>query len=216
MSLATLREIIRAHKLTFFSVLLLIFGLTTAFCVLATPIYRSEALVMISQGQTRTEQMQFPDTLRFQLNSQRYVIESDEVLREAIAAIGPQALFPARARTALAELRDRLSGSAWAAQLGLGRGDDDRSEIDHALLQVKKRLGVNAEKDSQILWLAFRHEDPRIAEQFLNLVVDGFVRRQVALSGNTEAPLFFREQADRYRADYADASAKLNEFAKQH
>ena len=67
-----------------------------------------------------------------------------------------------------------------------------------------------------MLWLAFRHEDPKIAEQFLNLVVDGFVRRQLALSGNTNAPAFFRDQASRYRADYASASLKLNDFARQH
>src|SRR5262249_14969479 len=159
-------------------------------------------LVMISQGQTHAgqthaEQTQFPDTIRFQINSQIYVIQSDDVLREAIAAIGPRTLFPDRSRTVLSDLRDRLTGSDWAARLGLARQEDDRTDIDRALLKVRKSLAVNAEKDSQVLWLAFRHEDPKIAERFLNLVLNGFVRRHIAISGNTEAPLFFREQAAR-------------------
>src|SRR5262249_50735777 len=133
MSLATLREIIRARKLTFLSVFVLIVGATAVFCFLATPIYRSEALVMISQGQTHKQQMQFPDTLRFQLNSQIYVIQSDDVLRQAIATITPQALFPDRSRSLLAELRDRLSESAWADQLGFAHSDAGRSDIDDAL-----------------------------------------------------------------------------------
>jgi uncharacterized protein involved in exopolysaccharide biosynthesis len=48
------------------------------------------------------------------------------------------------------------------------------------------------------------------------LVVDGYVQRQADLSGNAAAPSFFRKQAARYRADYNVASAKLNEFARDH
>ncbi|HLH93090.1 MAG TPA: Wzz/FepE/Etk N-terminal domain-containing protein [Xanthobacteraceae bacterium] len=216
MSLATLREIIRARRLTFLSVTLLVFGGTVAFCLLATPIYRSEALVMISQGRTHTDRTEFPDTIRFEINSQIYVIQSDDVLREAIATIGPQTLFPGRSDTIVDDLRDRLGQSGWAAWLGLDLKQDTRTDVDRALLKVRKRLSVSAEKDSQVLWLGFRHEDPKVAERFLNLVLDGFVRRQVALSGNTAAPEFFRDQAARYRADYTTASARLNDFAKKH
>ena len=94
--------------------------------------------------------------------------------------------------------------------------DEARSDVDRALLKVKKRLAVTLEKDSQILSLTFRHEDPKIAEQFLSLVVRDFLQRQADLSGNAEAPAFFREQAARYRDEYKSASAELSEFAKKH
>ena len=176
-------------------VFLLVFGAMFAFCALVTPIYRSEApLVMISQGQTHADQAQFPDTLRYQINSQIYVIESDAVLRPAIAATGPQVLFP---------------------DLERSKASDTISDLDQALMNVKKRFAVYAEKDSQVVWLGFRHETKKVAQQFLNLVVEGFVQRQLALSGNTNAPSFFRDQVSRYRADYAHASVKLNEFARQ-
>ena len=194
MSLATLRDLIWAHKPTFFMVFLLVFGATFAFCALVTPIYRSEALVMISQGQTHADQAQFPDTLRYQINSQLYVIESDAVLRPAIAATGPRVLFP---------------------DLERSKRSQSISDIDQALMNVKKRFAVYAEKDSQVVWLGFRHENKQVAQQFLDLVVEGFVRRQLALSGNTNAPSFFRDQVSRYRADYAHASLKLNAFAKE-
>ncbi len=194
MSLATLRDLIWAHRPTFFMVFLLVFGATFAFCALVTPIYRSEALVMISQGQTHADQAQFPDTLRYQVNSQIYVIESDAVLRPAIAATGPRVLFP---------------------DLDRSKRSDGISDIDQALMNVKKRFAVYAEKDSQVVWLGFRHQSPRVAQQFLNLVVNGFVRRQLALSGNTNAPSFFRDQVSRYRTDYANASLKLNTFARE-
>ena len=126
MSLATLRDLIWAHKPTFFTVFLLVFGATIAFCALVTPIYRSEALVMISQGQTHADQAQFPDTLRYQINSQLYVIESDAVLQPAIAATGPRVLFP---------------------DLERSKRSDGISDIDQALMNVKKRFAVYAEKD---------------------------------------------------------------------
>ena len=94
--------------------------------------------------------------------------------------------------------------------------DEGRSDIDRALLKVKKRLAVNLEKDSQILSLTFRHQDPKIAEQFLSLVVRDFLQRQADLSGNAEAPAFFHQEAARYRDEYKKASDELSDFSKQH
>ena len=126
MSLATLGDLIWAHKRAFFLAFLTVFGATYAFCRLVTPMYRSEALVMISQGQSRADQVQFPDVIKYHLNSQIYVIESDNVLRPAIAAIGTMALFP---------------------HLQLGQSSDGHLDIDQAIVFAKKRLAVSAEKD---------------------------------------------------------------------
>jgi hypothetical protein len=54
-------------------------------------------LLMISSGRSQGQQQQqapFADTIRYQINSQIYIIESEDVLRHAIAQIGPQTLFP--------------------------------------------------------------------------------------------------------------------------
>ena len=158
--------------------------------------FESEALLMISEN--RSHQSRFPDALRYEINSEIHVIESDGVLRQAIESIGPQTLFPNR---------DWALSSTSAV---------DSSPIDLALLKVRKRLSVAVERDSKVVRLRFRHEDPKRAAQFLTLVVDASLRRHVDLGGNAAASSFFRAQAARYRDDYDGASARWNEFAGAH
>jgi uncharacterized protein involved in exopolysaccharide biosynthesis len=228
MSFSALSRIVWARKLTFVTFFALITVAAVAFGFLATPIFQSKAVVMISPARSQAQQQAvYPDTLRYQINSQIYVIESEDVLRRAIAEIGVETLFPDDRSNSWHSAAIVLS--PWAAQLipeniqtffrdmaALTRSEEAGSEIDRALLQAKKRLAVRAEKESQVLSLTFRHEDPDIAEKFLQLVVDGFLKRQADLTGNEVAPSFFRQQADHYRNDYKTASAKLSEFAQGH
>jgi len=79
MSFSALSRIVWARKLTFVTVFTLIMAGTVAFCLLATPVFQSKALVMISPGRLQGQQQQqapYPDTLRYQINSQIFIIES--------------------------------------------------------------------------------------------------------------------------------------------
>jgi polysaccharide biosynthesis transport protein len=231
MSFSALSKIILARKLTFFTVSVFITASAVAFTLLVTPVFQSEALLMTTLDRAQRQQAQFPDTLRYQLNSQIYIINSEDVLRQAITEFGSQRLFPKQPHPwhALSALRSvSPSGlsepiskvseviSKVANLLKPQNPEEDRSDVDRALLQVKKRLAVNVEKDSQILSLTFRHEDPKIAEQFLGVVVRDFLQRQADLSGNAEAPAFFRQEASRYREEYKEASTALSEFARKN
>jgi succinoglycan biosynthesis transport protein ExoP len=214
MSLGTLFLIVWKRRLAFFLAFLLISaGLGAAFAYV-TPMFESEALLMISED--RSHQSRFPDALRYEINSEIYVIASDGVLRQAIESIGPQNLFPDRGQLSGAD-GPLLRLVAWFKDWALSSTSaTDGSPIDLALLKVRKRLSVAVERDSKVVQLRFRDEDPKRAGQFLTLVVDAFLRRHVDISGNAAASSFFREQAARYRDDYDRASAKWNEFAGAH
>jgi succinoglycan biosynthesis transport protein ExoP len=222
MSFSVLGKIVWEKKLTFLTVFALIVASAITFTLLVTPMFQSEALLMTTLDRAQRQQAQYPDTLRYQLNSQIYIINSEDVLRQAINEFGPQRLFPDRTHSVswhpLSVLPPALSAAVAkiAASIRSENPDEGRSDVDRALLKVKKRLAVTLEKDSQILSLTFRHEDPKIAEQFLELVVRDFLQRQADLSGNAEAPAFFRQEAARYRDEYKKASAELSEFAKEH
>jgi uncharacterized protein involved in exopolysaccharide biosynthesis len=226
MSFSALSKIVWARKLTFLIVFSLIVASAIAFTLQVTPMFQSQALLMTTLDRAQRQQAQFPDTLRYQLNSQIYIINSEDVLRQAISEFGPQKLFPEQGRSAhwsvpwhaLSFLPSRFLTLVQdiANSLASKDVDDDRTDADRALLKVKKRLAVTLEKDSQVLSLTFRHEDPKIAEQFLGLVVRDFLKRQADLSGNAAAPAFFREQAARYRDEYKKASAELSDFARKH
>jgi len=222
MSFSVVSKIVWARKLTFLLVFALIAASAVAFTLLVTPVFQSQALLMTTLDRAQRQQTQFPETLRYQLNSQIYIINSEDVLREAISDFGPRNLYPDQNKAISWQVLSALP-PALAAIIGRGanllrpkNSDEGRSDIDRALLKVKKGLAVNLEKDSQILTLSFRHTDPKIAEQFLGVVVRDFLRRQADLSGNAEAPAFFHQEAARYRDEYKKASAELSDFSKQH
>jgi succinoglycan biosynthesis transport protein ExoP len=235
MSFSVLSKIVWARKLTFLTVFTTIVVGAIFLTRLVTPMYQSEALLMTTLDRAQRQQAQFPDTLRYQLNSQIYIINSDDVLRQSIGEFGPQRLFPVRTQAGLWHALDAASSRALnllppkvlavmsppadsptANRVQPRAPDEEGPDADRALSQVKKRLAVTLEKDSQILSLTFRHEDPQIAKQFLGLVVRDFLQRQADLSGNAEAPSFFRQQAVHYRDEYKRASAELSEFANKH
>jgi succinoglycan biosynthesis transport protein ExoP len=222
MSFSVVSKIVWTRKFSFLVVFALILASAVAFTLLVTPMFQSEALLMTTLDRAQRQQAQFPDTLRYQLNSQIYIINSEDVLRQAIGEIGPQRLFPehrdstfSRAMTLLPPNLSSMILRA-ASLLQSKNPDEIRSDVDRALVKVKKRLAVNLEKDSQILSLTFRHEDPKIAEQFLALVVRDFLQRQAELSGNAAAPAFFRQEAARYRDEYKKASDELSRFTREH
>jgi polysaccharide biosynthesis transport protein len=222
MSFSVLGKIVWERRFTFLTVFALIVASAITFSLLVTPMFQSEALLMTTLDRAQRQQAQYPDTLRYQLNSQIYIINSEDVLRQAVSEFGPQRLFPDQTHSvswySLRVLPPVLSATVAkiAGSLRFENPDEGRSDVDRALLKVKKRLAVTLEKDSQILSLTFRHEDPKIAERFLGLVVRDFLQRQADLSGNAEAPAFFRQEAARYRDEYKKASGELSEFAKEH
>jgi polysaccharide biosynthesis transport protein len=50
----------------------------------------------------------------------------------------------------------------------------------------------------------------------LGLIVRDFLQRQADLSGNAEAPAFFRQEAAHYRDEYKKASTELTDFARKN
>jgi polysaccharide biosynthesis transport protein len=222
MPFSVISKIVWARRFTFLTIFTFMVAGAIAFTLRVTPIFQSEALLMTTLDKAQRQQAQYPDTLRYQLNSQIYIINSEDVLRQAIGEFGAQRLFPDQGHPAQSHLLDVVPKRILEPVAGIAASvlprnpDDERSDADRALLKVKKRLAVTLEKDSQILSLTFRHEDPKVAEQFLGLVVRDFLQRQADLSGNAEAPAFFRRQAARYRDEYKQASAELSEFARKH
>src|SRR5262249_20297449 len=158
-------------------------------------------LLMVSEG--RSQQYQSPEMLRYNLNSQLYMIESEDVLRQAIATIGPQTLLyhqEAKSSTdrSLAEVQSALSA--------------DGSLDDIAFLKFRKQLTASAEKDSQVFKVSFRHWDPEVAKRFLRAVIEAFLQRRANLSGNADALSFSDGQAKKDGSEYESASARLSAF----
>ncbi|MGB7836203.1 MAG: hypothetical protein WBL84_28790 [Xanthobacteraceae bacterium] len=201
MPLSTWARIIWDKRSVFLAVFGIVAVLSIAFAFLVSPVYRADALLLVTEGRSHQEGARYPDFLRYKINSQLFIIESEDVLRGAIAAVGAEKLFPDLADG----FNDRFEG----------RGKDAPAN-EAAYLKAKKQLNIGTEKDTQVLRLSFTHEDPELAARFLNAIIDVFLKRQAELSGNSEAPAFFRAQVKRYRSDYDRASLELSNFSKSN
>ena len=199
MPLSTWARIIWVKRSAFLAVFAVIAVLSIAFVFLVSPVYRADALLLVTEG--RSHQDRFPDFLRYKINSQLFILESEDVIRGALAAVGTGKLYPG------------LSDGFDERFDGKGK---DASANEAAYIKAQKQLKITAEKDTQVLRLSFSHEDPELAAQFLNAVIDVFLKRQAELSGNAEAPAFFRDQVKRYRREYDRASLELSNFSKSH
>jgi polysaccharide biosynthesis transport protein len=200
MPLSTWARIIWAKRSAFFAVFGVIAALSIAFVFLVSPVYRADALLLVTESRSHQE-TRYSDLLRYKINSQLFIIESEDVIRGAIATVGADKLYPG--------LSDGFD------ERFKGRGKDAPAN-EAAYIKAKKQLNIAAEKDTQVLRLSFAHEDPELAARFLNAIIDVFLKRQAELSGNSEAPAFFRAQVQRYKSDYDRASLELSNFSKSH
>jgi len=144
MSFSVVSKIVWARKLTFLVVFALITACAIVFTQLVTPMFQSEALLMTTLDRAQRQQTQFPDTLRYQLNSQIYIVYSEDVLRQAISEFGPQRLYPDQKKAWHWQggLPPNMSAvvAMGANLLRSGNPDEGLSDVDRALLKVKKRL----------------------------------------------------------------------------
>ena len=193
LSVASLVSLVWARRLVFLAVFAATALVGLGVTLSLRSLYQSETLLVLNEGRPSQQQQLFSEVLRYRINSLTYVIESEDVLKQAVSQVGHSKLFPRG-----------------------GDVSDNEAALDKSIRALRKRLKVVAERDSQILRLTFRHENPAVAQEFLNSVVDMFLARQSEIYGNSEAPAFFRRQAERYDAEYQQASNKLAEFAKQH
>jgi uncharacterized protein involved in exopolysaccharide biosynthesis len=115
MSFSVLGKIIWERGSTFLTVFASIVAGAIIFTLLVTPMFQSEALLMTTLDRSQRQQTQYADALRYQLNSQIYIINSEDVLRQAVSEFGPQKLFPEQTHSvswnALSVLQPALSAA---------------------------------------------------------------------------------------------------------
>ena len=68
------------------------------------------------------------------------------------------------------------------------------SATDSAILLLQKKLDVEAVKKSDVITISFQHEDPEIAAQVVNKLVDRFIEYHVLVHQQPQSYGFFDEQ----------------------
>jgi polysaccharide biosynthesis transport protein len=123
------------------------------------------------------------------VRSHVYLLESEDVIRQAVGVVGATRLYP-----------DYQTDGYLKAE-------------DHAYALAKKNLAVKHESLTDIIRVAFRHPDPRLAVEFAQAIVEKFAGRYSDLYTNEKAVAFYRERKEKSREEFIRASGALTAFS---
>jgi polysaccharide biosynthesis transport protein len=178
----------------------------------ATPIYQTEAILAVHPGlYSVTPDKSAPAVSRVELLalSQIALLQSEDVIRGAIATVGPERLNPPNADDS-AWLKGLLPvdmGALWPLP------KRELLVADAAFIRAKSSLTVRQESLTNLIRISFRHPSPVIAVEYTRALVDSFTKKYLEVYNNAAAASFFEEQRQQSRDGLARASSALAEFS---
>ncbi|MEO0818318.1 MAG: hypothetical protein AAFX86_13565 [Pseudomonadota bacterium] len=133
------------------------------------------------------------------------LLRSPVILSTALETQPFEQLYPD-----LAEARDRALGEGRQS-----REDIDRFYSEAAMEALARNFGVGAAPERPVIFTSFTHEDPRLAADMLNLLIDTYLAYRTTLFSDG-AGEDFAAQSDVFQAELTDADRALRAFMLQY
>lgn len=191
-----LLDIIFKHKPMILAVLM-ISAVVTVLVSLASPReYEADATLMINAGREYVYRPEFGEPVysgnRYRLvevvNSEIQILNSRDLKEQVIKTIGIENIYP----TLLSEDKP----------------------LEMAVQTFSKKLAIKSIIDSNIIQLAFTHQDPLITARALNLLIDEYNQKHLDIYGNSALP-FLEEQLRDTEEQLNSAEKALENFRQR-
>jgi uncharacterized protein involved in exopolysaccharide biosynthesis len=163
-------------------------------------VYEARATVLVKFGHEYV--------VRPQVGEQRPLISMtpEEVLNSEAQILSSEDLVTGVIRTITVDRMYRFLLQPWL------RGT---SRFDAARKVFEKNLSVEVVKRSSILRVAFRHRDPQIAAEVVNLLVERYQEKHVRVYADTQTD-FLDTQLKTYETSLRESERKLEGFRQQN
>jgi succinoglycan biosynthesis transport protein ExoP len=170
-------RILRKHRWTVFSIVLVVFTVVLIATLKEKPIYRAQGMLEIEKENpnilTVQELFQLENVSDNYLETQYKVLQSESLARRVIAELhldqkeefNPQRSWWFRGKTAKAADRARLPVDADAEQAVLRRFEDG--------------LSINPVRRSRLVQVSFDSEDPQLAAQVVNVFTSNYIQQNL-------------------------------------
>jgi uncharacterized protein involved in exopolysaccharide biosynthesis len=152
------------------------------------------------------------------------LLESENVIRRAVAMIGSKQLYPPKIKPG--EAVPVTAGiNARAADIAADPPATERSLLgvlqlfkplsadDTAYLAAKRSLSVKPEPQTDLIRVSFRHSNPASAVEFTEAVVHSFIERYYQIYANSAAVTFFWDQQKRSDEAFQRASEAISKYS---
>jgi len=201
-----------ARKIRIVLVTVLLLAATYGLLLFVPKTYESEAGILVAPrdsvytraagdtGPSATE-----STADSAISSQIELIKSRDTLQSVIETQG------------LREVKEFTDpGTSIVGLIGslLGRKPAARDVDETILANLSERLSVKRSRDSLVITVGVRSEDPQLAARLANAIANAHVQRRAALSlsDTAEASVWLEQQIESLRTKVADAEAKVASF----
>lgn len=140
---------------------------------------------VISLGQPSQEEI---------LNSEIEIITNRDLLGKVVDGVGIERLYPG------------LSKKTYRNGV---------TPKDKAVVRLSKKLSVQGVRRSNVIKIAFRHEDPRLAAEVANRLVEGFKEKHLQVYSDPQSS-FLEEQLEDYHRKLSTSEDALRDFKQAH
>lgn len=128
------------------------------------------------------------------VNNEIEIISSKDLLEKTIATVGVDTLYPDLA----------------------ANPPKNKPVVKIAEQQFRDNLSIQGGKDTDILKISFRHENPQIAAKTINILIDLFREKHLRTLKGDNSTAFLENKVLAYRSELATAEEALKEFRDSH
>jgi uncharacterized protein involved in exopolysaccharide biosynthesis len=182
---------------------------TVAVVMIATflwpPVYEAQSLLLVKYGR---EYMYRPevgdrdtvaqslnrDRQTAQINTELQILSSQDLIEEVVGKVGVNRLYP--------KISDQPRPG-------------DPTVFGAAVMSFQKNLQAVPVKDTDVIQIAFRHSDPKLTAQALNVLVDAYMAKHLSAFSGASATGFLEAKVAGYRKDLLADEEKLKTFQEQ-
>ncbi len=168
--------------------------------LLAPETYETNASLMVKAGREYSYQSEVGGqgppiyyTSEQLVNSEIEILTSPDLIERVVTTLGVQEIYPG------------LAGSR----------PSDPGPVRAAVEEFRRQFTAKAVKNSNVVELFFRHQNPRMAARALNLLIDLFKAKHLEVL-STPRSSFLKEQFSYYERNLHEAEEKLKKFQQEH
>jgi uncharacterized protein involved in exopolysaccharide biosynthesis len=196
-------SIIFKHKTKISAIFFVITAIVTAITFLQKPIFEATSSILVKMQMNE-------DTSRPGIeadnNANRPNISQDEVVNTEVQILTDRELLEKVVRgIGLARMYPSIETAS----------DNPGERMELAVLSFKKKLKVEGVRKSNVIKLSFQHNDPEVAARALNLLVEAFRDKHLALHSDPQSS-FINTQLAEFDSKLKTSEKNLQEYQERY
>ena len=208
-------NVVFKRKFLILTIFFIVIGLTVYLTFKAEPVYLSSSQVLVKIGRENVYVPTRGDAINpivnsssvEQINSEIELIRSKNVHENVLLAIGPKIIFK--------DLYEDKPKTLQKIKNYINRRET-YTHMEEALLRFQKSLEVEGLKNSRIIQIGFKHNDPQIAARVAQTLVNHYLSERLQVHQGKRSYDFFKGQTELLKSKIRRTENRLKAHKEEH